>query len=65
MFQPNRPPVKWSSVLKRLARRKGGSNEVEAVMAKLRRFVTAAMAEMGFYSQFRLVFAQAGFYTQY
>jgi hypothetical protein len=48
IFQPNRPPVRWSSVEKRLANKKGGSNEVEEVIAKDRFLVTAAMAEMGF-----------------
>ena len=48
MFQPNLPPVRWSRVLKRLARRKGGSKEVEAVIAKARCCVTEAMAEIGF-----------------
>lgn len=47
MFQPMRPLVMWSRVERRLARRKGGSNEVDAVMAKVRFLVTAAMAEMG------------------
>jgi len=48
MFQPIRPPVKWSSVEKRFARRKGGSKEVEAVIPKARFLVTAAMALMGY-----------------
>jgi len=47
MFHPIRPLVKWSRVEKRLAKRKGGSNDVEAVMAKPRFLVTAAMADMG------------------
>lgn len=47
MFQPIRPFVRWSRVEKRLARRKGGSKEVEAVMPKARFFVTEAMAEIG------------------
>jgi hypothetical protein len=32
MFQPSRPLVKWSNVEKRLASKKGCSNEVDAVM---------------------------------
>lgn len=47
MFQPSRPLVKWSNVEKRLASKKGCSNEVDAVMPNARFFVTAAIAEMG------------------
>lgn len=47
MFHPNRPCVIWSSVENRLASRNGASEEVDEVMAKVRCFVTAAMAEMG------------------
>lgn len=47
MFQPMRPFVRWSNVEKRLARRKGGSKEVDAVMPKARFLVTAAIADMG------------------
>lgn len=47
MFQPIRPLVKWSRVLNRFARRKGGSNEVDAVIPKARLVVTAAIAEIG------------------
>ena len=49
MFQPKRPWVKWSKVENLLASKKGGSNEVDAVMAKLKFLVTAAMAVMGWY----------------
>jgi hypothetical protein len=48
MFQPNRPWVKWSSDENLFARRKGGSKVVDAVMAKLRFFVTAAIAVIGY-----------------
>jgi hypothetical protein len=47
MFHPKRPPVRWSRVENRLARRNGGSKEVDAVIANERFFVTAAMAEIG------------------
>lgn len=47
MFQPNRPFVKWSRVENRLAKRKGCSKEVEAVIAKDKFLVTAAIAEIG------------------
>lgn len=47
-FQPIRPFVKWSSVEKRFASKKGCSKEVEAVMPKARFLVTAAMALIGF-----------------
>jgi len=46
-YLPILPLVKWSNEEKRFARRKGGSKDVEAVMAKDRFFVTAAMALMG------------------
>lgn len=48
IFQPTRPFVKWSSVEKRFASRKGCSDEVEAVMPKAKFLVTAAIAVMGF-----------------
>lgn len=48
MFHPKRPPVRWSSVENLLARRNGGSKDVEAVMAKERFLVTAAMALIGY-----------------
>lgn len=48
IFQPNRPWVKWSRLENLFARRNGGSKDVEAVIAKLKFLVTAAMAEMGF-----------------
>ncbi len=47
MFQPMRPLVRWSKVENRLASKKGGSNEVEAVIPKAKFLVTAAVAEMG------------------
>jgi hypothetical protein len=47
MFHPNRPCVIWSSVENRLASRNGTSEEVDEVIAKVRCFVTAAIAEMG------------------
>lgn len=47
MFHPIRPFVRWSRVENRLASKKGGSKEVEAVMPNARFLVTAAMAEMG------------------
>lgn len=46
-FHPNLPPVRWSSVEKRLASTYGASNEVELVVAKPRFLVTAAMAATG------------------
>ena len=39
-------------MLKRFASRNGGSNEVEAVIAKLRFFVTAAIADIGCLNQY-------------
>jgi hypothetical protein len=47
MFHPKRPCVIWSSVENRLASRNGTSEEVDEVIAKVRCFVTAAIAEMG------------------
>jgi hypothetical protein len=47
MFQPIRPLVKRPSVLKRLANRKGGSKDVEAVIPNARLLVTAAIAVIG------------------
>lgn len=48
IFQPKRPFVRWSRVEKRLARRKGGSNEVDAVIPNVRFLVTAAIADSGY-----------------
>lgn len=48
IFHPIRPLVKWSNEENRLARRNGGSKEVDAVMANDRFLVTAAIALMGF-----------------
>ena len=42
-----RPFVTWSKVEKRFASRKGGSNDVDAVIPKARLVVTAAIAEIG------------------
>lgn len=47
IFQPIRPLVRWSRVEKRLARRKGGSKEVDAVIPNAKFFVTAAIADIG------------------
>ena len=47
IFHPNRPSVRWSRVENRFARRKGGSKDVEAVIANARFLVTAAIAEIG------------------
>lgn len=44
---PMRPLVMWSKVEKRFASKKGGSNDVEAVIPNARFVVTAAIAEMG------------------
>ena len=48
MFQAILPSVRWSNVENRLARRNGGSKLVDAVMPKVRFFVTAAIAEIGY-----------------
>lgn len=48
MFQATRPLVRWSSVDKRLARRNGGSKDVDAVTPKVKFLVTAAMADIGY-----------------
>ena len=56
MFQPIRPFVRWSRVENRLASRKGGSKEVDAVIPNASLLVTAAIALMGYYrvkSRFR------------
>src|SRR5699024_6839264 len=45
MFHANRPLVRWSRELSRLASRKGCSYETDAVTPKPRWLVTAAMAE--------------------
>lgn len=60
MFQPTRPPVKWSRVDNLLASRKGGSNEVDAVMAKVKFLVTAAMALIGYWTTLALLFSSLG-----
>jgi hypothetical protein len=44
---PMRPFVTWSKVENRFASRKGGSNEVDAVIPKAKLVVTAAIAEIG------------------
>lgn len=46
MFHPNRPWVKWSRVENLFASRKGGSNDVDAVIANDKFLVTAAIAEI-------------------
>ena len=40
-FHPTRPLVRWSRVENRFASRKGGSNDVDAVIPNARFFVTA------------------------
>ena len=45
MFQPIRPPVRWSSVLNLRANKYGASYVVDTVMPKPSRSVAAAIAE--------------------
>lgn len=47
MFHPILPFVRWSKVENRFASRKGGSNDVDAVIPKASLLVTAAIALIG------------------
>lgn len=47
IFQPNRPPVRWSRVENLFATTYGASYEVEVVMANPKFWVTDAIAVIG------------------